>query len=651
MKFNLPFRGAAVLFCLLASLSAVRPQSSTGYPKNLTTSDLPAKWLESVTDLQPAAAGPPLAWGNNQAGNLGIGSEYNYQPTPVQVTAAVTLDTVEVSGNNSSSYNSSSRTAYTLFLKPNGTVYGAGNNDNANLGIGFSGGYYLTPIQTLNLTGITQLSAGGRHASALRSDGTVWSWGDNNNGQTGNGTASGLPTTVPTQSSITDVVQVEAGGLHILALKSDGTVWAWGYNSYGQLGDATTIGRRSPVRVGANTAGFQNIIAISAGQDHSLALKSDGTVWVWGDNQYGQHGLGTSSGMATAPVQITSLSNVTQISAGGRHSVARKTDGFVVAWGMNGSGQLGLGATTSGGCYCVPTPVTISSLANVIDIEAGGDHTLARMRDGSIRAWGYNWEGTVGNGTRSTTSPNAVATPVTSLAGVGNTFINAGTGSFALKPQIATPAGGTFSTSGSSLTVNFASVQTAGQTSFTAIDPTTTGLTVPAGYLIEGNAPAYEISTTAQVSGDIIVCFKVPSVYSAADFSYLKILHGEGSALVDRTYSSTFIRRRLCAKVTSLSPFVIAKGLAPTAANATVSGRVVTAEGRGIVNVRVHISDAAGEIRSVITGPFGYYSFENVTAGSDYMVSVIGKRHNFAQATRLIRVDDDIANVDFTALP
>jgi len=272
-------------------------------------------------------------------------------------------------------------------IKSDGTVWCWGYNGEGELGDDTTTNRY-TPVQVVNLTNVVSVAAGCSHTCALKSDGTVWCWGYNGEGELGDNTTTDRYTPVQVVN-LTNVVSVAAGCSHTCALKSDGTVWCWGYNGYGQLGDNTTTDRYTPVQV----VNLTNVVSVAAGDSHSCALKSDGTVWCWGFNSDGELGDNTTTDRYT-PVQVSRLTNVLSVAAGGRHTCALKSDGTVWCWGYNGYGQLGDGTTTNR--Y---TPVQVSGLTNVVSVAAGYYHTCALKSDGTVWCWGYNGYGQLGDNT------------------------------------------------------------------------------------------------------------------------------------------------------------------------------------------------------------------------------------------------------------
>ncbi|MBV1852248.1 RCC1 domain-containing protein [Catellatospora tritici] len=231
-------------------------------------------------------------------------------------------------------------------------------------------------------------------------------WGVNRFGQLGNGSLEARPSAVTV--AVPDGVRaVAAGGAHSLFLLSNGTVKAAGLNALGQLGDGTRETRAVP----GNVIGLSGVKAIAAGYDHSLALLNDGTMMAWGTNSDGQLGIGTTTPTSSdLPLKVVGLKGkVTAIAAGDFFSLALLADGTVQAWGENRYGQLGNGTTSD---QPQPTPVTVSGLTGVRAIDGGATHSLAALRDGSVRSWGDNSTGQLGTGD---TTPSSVPVPVVQL--------------------------------------------------------------------------------------------------------------------------------------------------------------------------------------------------------------------------------------------
>jgi hypothetical protein len=241
--------------------------------------------------------------------------------------------------------------------------------------------------------------------------------------------------------------------------------------------------------------------------------------------------------------------------------------------------------------------------------------------------------------------------PTQSNVGANNTLIAAGGSdqSYAAIPAPTTPAGSNVRIRGENVNLNFSNVAAAGNTMITAIDPNATGLTVPQGYTIVSNTPGYELATTASIGGGTTVCLRVLSNFDQTQFYRLKLMHGEGMALVDRTSTRNYLRREVCGAVTSFSPFVIAESQTPTAASVNIGGRVTAGKGRGIRNARVTITEANGATRTVATGSFGYYRFADVSAGQTVTISVFAKRFEFSSPTQIVNVTEGEENLNFTA--
>jgi uncharacterized repeat protein (TIGR01451 family) len=325
--------------------------------------------------------GTVWSWGRGFQGELGDGNfgQGVFTRTPLLVPG---IDGVETIDENN---------AFVLALKSDGTVWGWGTNFNSQLGDGTGFNVRLRPVQTVGLTNVKGIAAGGAFGAAVKTDGTVWIWGATGH-FTGNlSTTNTTPIQLP---GVTNVAAIAAGGSHLLLLKEDKTLWAIGVNARGQLGNGSSTNSTTPVQV----TGLSNVSRITAGEEFSVAVKADGTVWAWGLNSSGQLGAGGGSMDFSAhpnPVQVTGLpGGITNVSANDTYTLALAGDGTVWSWGNNCCNQS-------------QPPKQVPNFGNVVAIAAGEHHSVALKADGSVWCWGLNTEGEFGDCTFnvSTTTP------------------------------------------------------------------------------------------------------------------------------------------------------------------------------------------------------------------------------------------------------
>jgi alpha-tubulin suppressor-like RCC1 family protein len=302
---------------------------------------------------------------------------------------------------------------HTILAKADGSVWTWGGNYEGQIGDGTTTSR-AEPVRITALSGVVDAAAGYYHSVALGSDGTVFAWGRNFFGQLGDGTTTQRLGPVEILD-ISGVTAVAAGEGSTYALKSDGTVWAWGHNNEGQLGDGTKTDRYSPVQV----QGLTNVISIAAGEVHALALKSDGTVWAWGNNLFGTLGDGTTN-PALSPVRATSLSGMTAIAANGYHSAAVKSDGTLWCWGSGLYGELGIGDRPQ----IWPTPTPATGVAGASAVEAGSNHTVVLIDDGTLRACGLNVYGQLGDGTNNDRSTAVTVSGISAVVALGASLVH-----------------------------------------------------------------------------------------------------------------------------------------------------------------------------------------------------------------------------------
>ena len=297
-----------------------------------------------------------------------------------------------LTSNEKASLSLDAGEAHNLLTLPDGSVVSWGGNWSGQLGDGTC----TTHSEATNIafsTSITKVAAGWGHSLALDNQGTVWVWGDNGCGQLGIVTSNSDPDMppMPPQNVTTprelpdmkEIVDIAAGDVHCLALKKDGTVWAWGDNSLGQLGQGSLENYIKPVQVTELT----DIVSITAGFNHNLAVDRQGQAWVWGDNSKGQCGL-ANGGVISKPVALTNLTGVKALAGGASHSLALMNDGSVVAWGDNSFGQ-----TCRSNANESYERVTVPVLEEIVCIATGENHNLALKNDGTVWVWGLNQYG------------------------------------------------------------------------------------------------------------------------------------------------------------------------------------------------------------------------------------------------------------------
>jgi alpha-tubulin suppressor-like RCC1 family protein len=318
---------------------------------------------------------PYLTWGENYNAQCGNGTIVDWLP-PGTYTGLTNV--VQASGGR----------AFSMALKSDGTVYTWGRVEGGELGNGYQYSNTYSP-QQIAVSGAIQIEAGNGHALALLRDGTVVGWGTNFWGDLGDGTQTLRVVPSPTLFSGC-IVALAAGHDHTLALRKDGTVMTSGYNQFGELG-RTTPGSWSitPDLV----PGLTNVVAIAAAGYWSMALRSDGTVWTWGYNVFGELGNGTTTN-STVPVQVIGLTNIRSIAASFHNGYAVRSTGEVYAWGSGGVGAIG-----DGNYFDRSTPVLIPSINNPVKVVAGDvGWAAALLQDGTLRAWGYNYDNVLATG-------------------------------------------------------------------------------------------------------------------------------------------------------------------------------------------------------------------------------------------------------------
>ncbi|MBJ6761721.1 chromosome condensation regulator RCC1 [Myxococcaceae bacterium JPH2] len=335
-------------------------------------------------------AGTLYTWGRNNKGQLGLGASVTTdQSGPHAVPTLTHVAAIAFNQNHS------------LAIDDAGAVWTWGENANGQLGLGappaVEGGT-RTPDVTprseptrVAVAGAVAGVLGYRHTLVLMEDGTVRAFGDNSNGQLGDGTVTSRDYPVAVVG-LTDVVKLAAGSQHSVALQADGTVWTWGRNTYGTLGlgAADAVNHPTPEKV----PGVENVVDIATGRDHVLAVHADGTVSAWGLDSAGQLGTGAISAekQSAVPVKVKGMTDARAVWANGLFGFVRRADGTLMGWGQNGNGQLGLSDTKDKG---TPTP-SAPGLGRIASLGLGATHVISMRGDNSVYVWGWNSKGSLG---------------------------------------------------------------------------------------------------------------------------------------------------------------------------------------------------------------------------------------------------------------
>ena len=335
--------------------------------------------LTLVATVSPAAGNVVRAWGANASGQLGNGTTSADTPSATPTLVPGVTGAVAVTAGDDDGYA----------LRFDGTVMVWGDGSYGQLGNGTTGSS-TTPVTVPGLQGVVAITASAETALALKNDGTVWAWGSGDEGELGSGGTddSDVPRQVPGLQGVTAIAAAASTGYALLA---DGTVMAWGDNEDGEVGDGTTNVDLSPVPV----TGLTQVTAIAAGTGNGYALRSDGTVWSWGSNTYGDLGDGDDLGNdSSVPVQVAGVTGATAVAGGYASGYAVAAGGVVMAWGANGSGQLGNDDT---GIFTVhPAPMT--GVSGVTGVASDGLTTLGVAGNGTVLVTGDNGQGQLGNG-------------------------------------------------------------------------------------------------------------------------------------------------------------------------------------------------------------------------------------------------------------
>ena len=344
-----------------------------------------------------------FAWGAGTTGQLGTGSNSDSNtPSAVSISGVLSGKTITTA---------SCGLRHTLVLCSDGTLATWGNNSFGQLGNNGSSTSHSNVPVLVQMSGVLQgktpvaIAAGNDFSVVICSDGTVTAWGNNANGQLGNNSTSlsRVPVLVDATGALAGkvITEIAAGDAHVLARGSDGSLYSWGRNTNGQLGNGSNAQSTVPVLISGGALFGKKVLQIAAGSNHSLCTCTDGTMAGWGSNSFGMIGNGTETSsnlpVATDTSGVVAGRNASQRFAGAKHSLLLADDGTLVVWGSNDSGQLGMALATSYSYLPVPIPPSGALSGRFpISVAVGNSHNLALLDDGTLASWGSNGFGQLG---------------------------------------------------------------------------------------------------------------------------------------------------------------------------------------------------------------------------------------------------------------
>jgi alpha-tubulin suppressor-like RCC1 family protein len=331
-----------------------------------------------------------FTWGNPIYGKLGDNTTIS-RSSPVSVVGGFT-DWVQLSGGR----------AHSLGVRSNGTAWAWGRSTSGQLGDNTTISR-SSPVSVVGgFTDWVQVSGGYSHSLGLRSNGTAWAWGSGSSGQLGANVTTDRSSPVSVVGGYTDWVQVSAGETHSLGIRANGTAWAWGSNTHGRLGDNTTVSSSSPVSV---VGGYTDWVQLSAGQNQSLGVRANGTAWAWGNNTSGRLGDDTTVSRSSPVSVVGGFTDWIQVSGGNYHSLGLRANGTAWAWGNGGFGRLGDNTAVSRS-----SPVSVvGGFTDWIRVSGGYGHSVGMRSNGTVWAWGGNQNGKLGDNTATASRSSPVS--------------------------------------------------------------------------------------------------------------------------------------------------------------------------------------------------------------------------------------------------